>query len=95
MSHHIGSEVFVIWGRFLTIFGFFENLIFTGFGEIWLLPLESHRNSSRSSRHFFSKRLFFVFFEILVVFDKILVYKLMFWTCIWCPGHVVGVLGRV
>ena len=38
---------------------------------------------------------FFSFFEIVVYLGKMLVYKLMIWTCIWCPGPVFGVLGRV
>ena len=77
------------------MFGIFLNLIFNGFGEIWLLPLESHRNSASNDVLWSMTLRFRELFEILVDLGKILVYKLMIWTCIWCPGHVFGVLGRV
>ena len=68
----------------------------TGVGEILLLPLDSHRNYAFKRFLFlFWKRVFVFCFWICVDLGKILVYKLMIWTCIWCPGHVVGVLGRV
>ena len=43
----------------------------------------------------FQNGVFVVFVQIFVDLGKILVYKLMIWTCIWCPGPVFGVLGRV
>lgn len=64
---------------------------FTKFGKVCLLPLESHQNYCETIWDV-ERLLMFLSLWDVSRFHKISVYKLMVWTCIWCPRPVFGVL---